>query len=676
MTDLKHAFRFVLMFGLLWWAVGPAGAQTDVEPYAWEAGDLALFYPINWDAPYPFTDEAGQPSLQLAQVSAAEAQFRPPAAQTIRMTIVADADEGAFETQLQAALAAQDTPASEPATDAQIGGSIGIGLTGVSADGALTGVARIARVADGRVVMLVGRALTGTLETFAALFDTTALTIAPGAGSLDIAPGYAVQWQAVGADEFNFGPIVALAHGPNNQLYAIDAQHGLVILDAATGSVIETQDNDFLAGSVDIAVDAQGSYFLANPACRCLAAFAPNGARLWTLDNFAEDKPTQVINANGIIYADDHDERSAFARTVGASRQVVRPAAPVDRFWLATDRTNQPIALTPAGAVLTTQAGVLQAVTQFDGMPDIRAIDVDRDNNLVLASNDAGVFLLGPDGEVSERLAAIVASAPLPGEVVAPTALTVMADGTVIFADFDGDSGMLTAVNRRSLPIQAARMALTENIAMQGLMTETSTEHTWTFAGTAGDEITLSAVELSRAGVLDVGLRLLGPDGSEVAANDDQLGLDLYGVLDAQIAKLVLPQTGAYTAIVTRVEGSGVYGIGLTALRPLPEPVDDVIRTEGTLSDAIPAHYWLLDGRAGDILTITMQTADTALDPLLRLYGPDAELVAWNDDAADPDMGTTAQIVLVELPADGAYRLDATRFDGTGTYSLLVVKNQ
>jgi outer membrane protein assembly factor BamB len=658
---------------LLLLSVGAVSAQTPADPFAWEAGDMAFFYPLNWDIPHPFTDEQGRPAIQLAQVSAAEPQVRPPAAQVIRITILDGVEDNAFAETLAVALSAQETPANGELTDGLIGGNTGLSLVGTSADNTFAGVARIARVGDGRVVLMTGRTLVGTLETFLPIFDEVASTIAPGAGDIAIRPGYAVQWQTSGSGDVQFGPIRAMAGGPNNQLYALDADNGLLIIDANTGALIEARDNDFLAGSVDIAVDGQGSMLLANPACRCLAAFAPNGAQLWVVDNFAEDKPTQVTNASGVVYADDRDDRGAFARTIGSSRQSVRTVEPIDRFWLATDRSNQPIVLTPDGVVLTTQNGLLTELTRLEGLPDVRAIDVDRDDNLVLAASDAGVFLLDDEGNVSDRLAAIVAGAPLPGEVVAPSALAVLANGSVVFADVDGNSSTITAVSRRALPVQTGSSVLEINVPVQGLMTETSTEERWTFTANTGDEVTLSAVELSRAGTLDVSLQLLGPDGSEVASNEDQLGLELWGVLDAQISAFVLPQTGRYTAIVTRVAGTGIYGLGYTALRPLPDD-GEVTRIESTLSDAIPAHYWLLDGQAGEVLTITMETTDGSLDPLLRLYGPNGRLVTWNDDAADTDLGTTAQIVLVELPDDGTYRLDATRFDGAGSYSMVIVE--
>lgn len=675
MTVITTLRRTLQRFGLALLLLGVTAvhAQSDVEPYAWQAGDIALFFPTHWDDAYPFTDDAGQPALQLAQVSAAEPLVRPPAAQTMRLTILTDVTDDAFADTLYAALAAQETPSTELPTNAQIGGSIGLGLSGTSADTTFAGLARIARLQDGRTVLLTGHTLAVTLDAFLPIFETTATTIAPGAGNIGIETGYAVEWQSTGHADIAFGPIVALASGPNRRLYALDATNGLLILDATTGEVLEVQDSDFIAGSVDLAVDAMGSVFLANPACRCLGAFAANGAQIWIMDNFAEDRPTQVIHANGVTYADDNDQTGAFARMAGAYQASVRPVEWVEKLWLATDRSNQPIALTNTGDLLTTQNGVLARLTHLDGLPDIRAIDVDANNNLVLAASDAGVFLLDSGGQVADRLAAIVASAPLPGEVVAPTALAVLPNGRVVFADLNGDLSTITAVNRRALATQTAAAALTVDAPVEGLFTEAATDQTWTFSASAGDEITVSAVELSRAGVLDLALRLLGPDGQEIASNDDQLGLNLFGVLDAQISAQVLPTSGTYTAIVTRVAGSGIYSLGVTALRSLPAAEGDVIRVEGELSDAIPAHTWEFEGSAGQTLTLTMQPGEGSLDPMLLLYGPDGELVAWNDDAADVDMGTTAQIVLQTLPADGTYRLDATRFDGSGPYSLVVV---
>lgn len=210
-------------------------------------------------------------------------------------------------------------------------------------------------------------------------------------------------------------------------------------------------------------------------------------------------------------------------------------------------------------------------------------------------------------------------------------------------------------------------------VPAQGALDESTIEQSWTFEGIAGDVITLSAADISRDEGFDVALRLIAPDGREEAANDDQLGADLYGVFDAQLPAHKLEQTGTYTVIVERIGGSGIYTLGISAPQPFTLHADDVTHLEGWIGDAIPANEWMFEGRAGQVFTITMQTVSGSLDPYLKLYGTDGELFAWNDDAADLEMGTTAQITQVELPNDGSYTLQAARYDGAGRYTIIIV---
>ena len=71
----------------------------------------------------------------------------------------------------------------------------------------------------------------------------------------------------------------------------------------------------------------------------------------------------------------------------------------------------------------------------------------------------------------------------------------------------------------------------------------------------------------------------------------------------------------------------------------------------------------------GDRVTVTLE-ADTAspLDPILRLFGPDAALLAFNDDfGAGPD----ARIADFSLPSSGTFTLETSGFLATlGVYRL------
>ena len=44
-----------------------------------------------------------------------------------------------------------------------------------------------------------------------------------------------------------------------------------------------------------------------------------------------------------------------------------------------------------------------------------------------------------------------------------------------------------------------------------------------------------------------------------------------------------------------------------------------------------------------------------------------------NDDANDPELKINAQLSQVRLPADGIYTIEASRFDGAGSYTITIV---
>jgi len=172
---------------------------------------------------------------------------------------------------------------------------------------------------------------------------------------------------------------------------------------------------------------------------------------------------------------------------------------------------------------------------------------------------------------------------------------------------------------------------------------------------------------------LDLALRLLAPDGTEIAFNDDHESQDLIGATDAQIADFPLAATGIYEVIVEQIEGESSYTMGLTLTRDITLDASGVTTVTGRLDAVFTTHILEFNGTAGQILTISLETTTGDLDPLLRLNAPDGSEIGFNDDADDPNMGTDAQLVNVQLPLDGIYRLDAARFDGSGSYNLTIM---
>jgi hypothetical protein len=212
---------------------------------------------------------------------------------------------------------------------------------------------------------------------------------------------------------------------------------------------------------------------------------------------------------------------------------------------------------------------------------------------------------------------------------------------------------------------------------VQGTLTAERTEETWLYSGIAGEVITIAAVDLARPSPtalgLDMEIILYAPDGSELTRNDDHGGLDLYGVYDAQIRDLTLPDSGDYRIVVRSVQNtSGTYTLGISAPRLIALDPGGVTRVTGRIQAVFPRQKWQFEAAEGQALTITMLATSGTLDTLLDLTSPSGRRTAYNDDASDPALGVNAQIVRVQLPRDGIYTLDATRYEGTGSYELII----
>lgn len=217
-----------------------------------------------------------------------------------------------------------------------------------------------------------------------------------------------------------------------------------------------------------------------------------------------------------------------------------------------------------------------------------------------------------------------------------------------------------------------------------GTISDAQFEQRWSFAGRTGDRITLVMERaIDAPGGLDGYLLLLGPDGTTLAEVDDA-----RGAIMPALESYALPQDGTYTVVTTRFGfangfSTGDYSLTLTATPGAPAVPGERPPTRWFSSDALPDglrwigynqrasgaidaanidDWYVFQGRAGDVLDITLEPspADGALDPLLILTSSDGYELAYNDDAG-PQTRAAAIAGLV-LPADGTYLLRATRY--------------
>ncbi|MBZ0277253.1 MAG: hypothetical protein K8I60_13985 [Anaerolineae bacterium] len=266
-----------------------------------------------------------------------------------------------------------------------------------------------------------------------------------------------------------------------------------------------------------------------------------------------------------------------------------------------------------------------------------------------------------------------MANYPLSGEVVNPRGIVVGPDGSVYVSDSDGQFGAVTAFSTSVGSGRIGASSLIPGVPVQGYLDETTTYQDWSLNAVAGETLTISAVDASRTDTLDVALRLIAQDGTTAAYNDTQDGQDLYGYFDAQLRAFTINADGVYTVRVERVDGIGTYSLGVSRDQTVEISTELATSLRGMLVDSLPVQRWVFQGKAGQILTVTMQAQSGTLDSLLRLIAPNGALLTENDDAVDTALGKDSQLVRIQLPQDGLYTLEAARFDGEGEYTLVIV---
>lgn len=643
-------------------------------PYAWDEADLALLYPSDFDAPQASTEaETGRLSLQIEHGAANKALLL-----RVLPGSVADAD---LRAELDSALAALDLlPVNY--TAATLFGARADSASGVSADRALIGEARIGRLPDQRVFAIVGRAPANQQEVLSDTLQTVIDSVVFSADSAPTVPAYTLMWRfpnpAEPASAVTITRLVGLAYAPNNRVYALDAEQGVIVLNAETGALIDSISFDNPAQPRAIAADDAGTVYVADATCQCIRTLDAGGAWRDPIGTFSGGAPYGVaVAADGTVYATDKSPDGYEVHVYREGALTVAPlsfnsvAAPL----LTADSSGQGVVLewltslidsSVSGAVSVisgNSAGLRYWLEPF--VPeDVFAIAGDNTGRLLLATAGQGILAADPLGRLVERI-----TVDLPAR-----ALAGGPDGVIYLID---SAGAVSAWSNTLAPTQRGERQLRLGVPVQGTLSETLPLHTWTYAATAGEQVTLTAVDLSRNAEndlrLDMGLRLIAPDGSEVAANDDDLSGALYGIYDAQIADVVLAQSGIYTIQVEQVQGTGTYTLGISGSQWFDLHEQGVTRIEGHISDIYPTERWMFRGTAGDSLTFTMLATSGDLDPLLELLDPVGQRMAFNDDTNDPDLGVNAQIAGVLLPEDGVYVLEASRYEGTGRYEIVIV---
>jgi hypothetical protein len=667
MTVLRKALIAGLLLCL---CAAPLAAQNQANlfaAFAWQAADLALLAPDGWRAGERSDAEPGTTELRFAS---------PDDAEFVRLiTLPDDTPPGSLLAALQAAFT-EEGLAPARYDDAELFGQPGVVATGTGSDGLLLrGLG--ARLPDNRPLLIVSAARAETI------FQTVAQSLVFSAEATPTPPQAALFWAEPLPEPISFTDvseprIAGLTLLPDGRLVAAEPARGLVFFrpGVAGAQVIPFPNPSQPTG---VASDAAGRIYVADPVCRCLQVY--DGGWAAPLGVFAGGAPHQVaVGPDGTLYAIDGES--------GSYSLWIRDGAGERRLPLTFNAAAPPL-LVSGGAAAAPRLIVIEWLQSLiDGQINAAVSEV-RNEALALVGwlnespEQIRAAALLPDGGLAVALAQgqVVQMGPegvlLPlagGSGIAPRALAAAGDGTLYVGLEDG----MVLGRRMSLtPEQTGNGRLVADVPAQGQLSAAIGPHTWLYAGRAGDVLTLNATDLQRRNTVDMALTLFGPDGRELASNDDQRGLDLYNALDAQIPAFTLPNDGDYRIVVSPIGGSGTYTLGASADRPFALAEDGgTTRLNGALQDVFPAQRWVFDGRAGQTLTVTMIAQSGTLDPVLELFASDGRRFAYNDDAGeDLTLGNNAQLFRIQLPRDDRYILKAGRWEGVGRYELVIVPN-
>lgn len=666
---------------------GLATAQEiDYLPYTWETGGLSLVYPSTWEAPFA-AERAGAPVLYIAQSLAALPEARPPDIPALELARLPDVGADLAATLLAALDAHGIAVEGDPLPALLAGVTDALAAEGFSADGARYGLGRAGLLADGQLLIVTGRASADQRALLRAVFNRVADSIALGAAAFDAPPVYGVAWHtqrtlADGADAFL--NLIGLAYGPNDTLYTYERDLGLVRLNARTGAVEAVTPNPAITAPAALATAPDGTVYVADTACACIVPLLPDGKWGAPLGEglFTAGSPRALaVTPDGTLYATSagSDGVSMWALRGSAANELRLPATVFEQPLLAVGPDGAPLALTQYGEVLDLSARGAARAYLGAVPPQLTGFAALPEGWFALATSDQGLFVLDANGRPLAQPGRIVPAFPLPGEFVRLTGVAAGPAGVLYVADSDGAFGAITAFSTAIAPGRVGTTALTPGLAGRGTLDDLTRQQAWTYDGTAGQRINVFAADASETGQLWPAVRLLTPAGRELAYaaytgfDPENPALDALLYFGTQIADQLLESDGQYIIVVERIEGGGTYTVGVNLTQDFVLEGGRVT-LEGDLSAAFPVERWRFNGRAGQALTITMRPTSGTLDPRLRLLGPDGALLAENDDADDPALGTSAQLARLTLPQAGVYTLEAGRFAGVGRYTLTIVE--
>jgi hypothetical protein len=349
-------------------------------------------------------------------------------------------------------------------------------------------------------------------------------------------------------------------------------------------------------------------------------------------------------------------------------------------FVLAqTEGTSVAVGDTINGELTTDKLSDLYVLQGRAGdIVDVTLTSTEFDTFLTLTGPDGAILLTDDDSGGDGNARIVEFTLPTDGEysirvdsynLISTGAYTLVVDGT-FGAEATAEPTATATPDATPLPLDPGGV-LAYGQSVEGSIDAAIGTVSFTFEGAAGDVVTVDLLSPD----FDAYLVLQGPDGDELAADDDSAGN-----LNARIDAFPLPSDGIYTLVASSYGGSaeGAFTLTLTSgdavvveptqeatVTPEPGQTDGAIT--GVLSNDRLSAVYTFQGTAGDVVTFTLNSED--FDTYLELDDSTGRELISDDDSGD---GFNAQIANYTLPEDASYTLTATSNNrlGTGSFTL------
>ncbi len=653
--------QLAFLFGLCLFIL-PVSAQFDTSDFRWELIDVAFSYPAHWDEPFA-VQRFGIESVLMAESDVRDAE-RPLEIPTITVTIRPDdgtnlnlyLEDGLTELAIQPNIT---MPANLLDTDAIL-------AQGVSRDELFFGMGIVASI-DGNILMVDGHSPVEQSRQFKSIFDVVISSMVKGQIYGQSLP-YGIVWDNFSEDITDDSPFTILEaiqlDETNQSIYGVDSTIGLLRFDMQSGRLQEVIPYQDFVTPQSIAIGAENTVYIADPDCPCIHVYQNNE---WqdTLDGFLNGSPQYIATtSDGTLYATDTDNTNVFIRQYNAEG--------VSNLFSEEAFFEQPILFTVDGQLhaITAIDGQIQRLDEF-GFTLINTLDLDFSPQHIDIALD-GTYILTDDNMIHFYTpdSLLITSLDIRELSVgsAIQGLASDADSTLYVATRDIGAVELLAASQHVIDIGFGLQDLAPYRISGSFLNDDNKQDIWIFEGVQNEQVTIDVQGFSQERDFDFDITLIDPNGAVEARVTADSNPSVQW--NRRFENFELSSTGIYTVQVNHINGQGSYNI--TLIKPTIVNHDTTLTTVwGNLPDSYFQESWQFEANAGDTLMLILRAVDpTQLDPYIRLYDTQRNLLAQNDDAQGTS-GNTAQLTFT-ASRTGTYTIEAVKFEGSGQYNLTI----